>query len=82
MAAKKKMRVSVDLEGELAAAFLKELGKRVGAGGSPSKADMGRTLIAEGLQQRGHNVKAPEVVWGGFRDPEEGQLAGMAKVPA
>lgn len=76
----KKLRVSVDLEGDLAAAFLKELGKRVGAGGSPSKANMGRTMIAEALRARGHDVEAPEANWGGYRlaDSEEGQPVAVA----
>jgi hypothetical protein len=76
---RKKMRVSVDIEGDISAAFLDELGKRVAAGGSPSKADMGRVLITEALQARGHKVEIPETVWGGFHlqeDDKQGQWAG------
>ena len=62
-----KTRASVDLTGNLAVAFLHELGARVGRGGSPSKAELGRVLIAEALLARGHNVEMPSSKWGGYR---------------
>jgi len=68
---KLKVRVTVDLEGDLASAFLKELGKRVARGGTSSKADQGRVLIAEALQARGQKVVIPETNWGGDRTQDE-----------
>jgi hypothetical protein len=75
-----KTRASVDLEGDLAIAFLRELGDRVAKGGSPSKADLGRVLIAEALQARGYDVEIPETQWGGSRkeDDPEGQEMAVA----
>ncbi len=76
-----KVRVSLDLEGELAQAFLKELGDRVSQGGSPSRADLARILTAEALRARGHSVEAPETSWGGHRVAgevdDQGQLVGI-----
>lgn len=76
---KKNVRVSVDLEGDLAEAFLDVFGKRVAAGGSPSRGDMGRILMAEALKKRGYKVEVPETSWGGNRakDDEQGQRAGL-----
>ena len=61
----KKIRVGVDLFDEMAAAFLSELGARVADGGSSSRADMARDMIADGLRARGHKVPKRRVKWGG-----------------
>jgi hypothetical protein len=81
-----KIRISLDLEGEVAEAFLKELSERVKSGGVPSRADLARTLTAEALVARKHKINVPETEWGGDRtsgssavgaDDPAGQLAGV-----
>ena len=66
-----KARASVDMSGDLANAFLQEFGARVAKGGTPSKAELGRVLIAEALQYRGYIVAMPGTEWGGYRDQPE-----------
>ncbi len=80
----KRVRVSIDLEDDLAAAFLEELGKRVATGSSSSKGDLGRILLAESLRERGYDLEPPEISkWGGHRQrqdeaEESGELAAYA----
>ena len=74
----KRMRVSVDLEGDLIIAFQQELGARVAKGSSSSKADLGRTLIAEALRAREYRVELPDTQWGGHTKKSEEALAADA----
>lgn len=77
----KKTRASVDMTGDLAVAFLQELGSRVAKGGSSSKSDLARTLIAEALQHRGYDVEAPNLQWGGHtpnKEDDQGQRVAVS----
>jgi hypothetical protein len=78
-----KLRISFDIEGELARAFVEELGKTLVANaeqGKPlvTKAELCRAALVEFLNRRGHKVEDTTGQWGGYRerseDTEEGQF--------
>ena len=75
------IQIGVSLDDDLAAAFLQEVSKRVAAGQTASKADMARTLIAEALQARGHDIEVPDTQWGVRRQTDENEGQELA-VPA
>jgi len=77
-----RMRVSADIEGGLARAFLKEFGKMAGRGEVKARTDLVRAALVEYLNRRGYEVKDELPDWGGRRSPsdddEQGQQAAGA----
>lgn len=70
-----RIRITFDIDGDMAKAFLQELAKQVPA----SKAEVGRAALVEYLNARGHSV-TDETQRGGYRgarDSQTGQLVGV-----
>ena len=79
-----KIRISFDIEGDLARAFVKEQGRVLSKTGSMSdaaKSTLGRAALAAFLRSAGYEIgDTPDSGWGGDRtskDAEAGQLVGV-----
>lgn len=72
-----KIRISFDIEGDLARAFVDEMRNSLA-----TKAALGRAALVEYLNNRGHNVEDTTAPWGGLRDvtDEEEQDQAVAVV--
>jgi hypothetical protein len=69
-----KIRVSFDIEGDLARAFVDELSgimKQTGSSAAASKSAVGRAALVEYLNRRGYNVENSTASWGGPRNIDE-----------
>jgi len=77
-----KIRISFDVEGDVARAFLKEFAARVEKGEDANKAVIGRAALVEYLNKRGHKVEVDdEEQRGGYRgqrDTTPGQPAAVS----
>lgn len=72
-----KIRVSFDVEGDLARAFLRERKKSLA-----TKATLGRAALVEFLNARGHKVVDTTAPWGGSRPEDENDPLGQELVYA
>lgn len=73
----RRIRITFDIDGDMAAAFLQELAKQVPA----SKAEIGRAALVEYLNARGHDV-TDETQRGGYRGEKDTRLGQPVGVGA
>jgi hypothetical protein len=90
MPANKQVRVNLILKGDLARAFEREYWKAIkasektGASRPPTKTEVARAIVIEGLQPRGYEEVEDNMEWGGPRGQSgkdtdsPGQLMGLA----